>query len=143
MSVLLETSLGDLVVDLYTKECPRASQNFLKLCKVKYYNNTLVYDVQKDYIAQCGDPTNTGNGGTSIWGLVSGRPDKRYFDDELSAKRVFNRKGLVAMSNRGPNMNASAFFITLTSEGLAHEMHKRHTIIGEVAEGLDVLDKIN
>ena len=143
MSVLLETSLGDLVVDLYTKVCPRASQNLLKLCKVKYYNNTLVYDVQKDFIAQCGDPTNTGNEGTSTWGLINGRPGKRYFDDELSGKRSFNSKGLVAMSNRGPNMNASAFFITLTSEGLAHEMHKRHTIIGEVAEGLDLLDRIN
>ena len=47
------------------------------------------------------------------------------------------------MSNRGPNMNASAFFITLSSEDLAHEMHKRHTIIGEVAEGLEVLEKFN
>ena len=75
MSVLLETSLGDLVIDLYVSDCPRAAQNFLKLCKLKYYNNCLFYDVQKDYIVQTGDPTNTGSGGTSAWGLVSGKQD--------------------------------------------------------------------
>ena len=62
-----------------------------------------------------GDPTNTESGGISAWGLASGKPELRYFDDELNTKkRVFNRKGLVAMSNRGPNMNTSGFFITLT-----------------------------
>ena len=84
MSVLLETSLGDLVIDLYPKECPKAALNFLKLCKLKYYNNCLCYNVQKDYIVQMGDPTNTGTGGSSVWGVVSCKGDKRYFDDELS-----------------------------------------------------------
>jgi peptidyl-prolyl cis-trans isomerase-like 4 len=45
MSVLIETSLGDIVIDLYTKECPLACENFLKLCKIKYYNNCLFYEV--------------------------------------------------------------------------------------------------
>lgn len=45
MSVLIETSLGDIVIDLFTKECPKTSLNFLKLCKMKYYNNCLFYDV--------------------------------------------------------------------------------------------------
>lgn len=72
MSVLLETSLGDLVLDLYVDDCPKTCLNFLKLCKLKYYNNCLFYDIQPDYLVQSGDPTNTGSGGTSIWGLISG-----------------------------------------------------------------------
>jgi peptidyl-prolyl cis-trans isomerase-like 4 len=51
MSVLLETSVGDLVIDLFVDKCPKTTLNFLKLCKIKYYNNCLFYDVQKDYIA--------------------------------------------------------------------------------------------
>eukprot|EP01051_Picozoa_sp_SAG22_P023154 SAG22_NODE_5846_length_944_cov_1.376331_1_plen_92_part_10 len=72
MAVLLETSQGDLVIDLHTKECPIASKNFIKLCKIKAYNNCLFYDVQKDFIVQTGDPTNTGKGGESVYGKVYG-----------------------------------------------------------------------
>ena len=68
MSVLLETSLGDLVIDLHTDIAPVACENFLKLCKVKYYNDCLFYNIQQNYIAQTGDPTNTGRGGMSIKG---------------------------------------------------------------------------
>jgi len=56
MSVALETSLGDIVVDLFCDKCPQTTQNFLKLCKLKFYNNKLFYSVQKDYIVQVGDP---------------------------------------------------------------------------------------
>ena len=60
MSVLIETSVGDLVIDLFVKDCPLTTQNFLKLCAMKFYNNCLFYDVQKDFITQTGDPKNTG-----------------------------------------------------------------------------------
>ena len=97
MAVLLETSKGDMVVDLLTDECPRASTNFLKLCKyvhacclsaaccvllgdhvactdchcscrIKYYNNVLFHNVQHNFIAQTGDPDGTGKGGMSAFG---------------------------------------------------------------------------
>jgi peptidyl-prolyl cis-trans isomerase-like 4 len=68
MAVVLETSYGDLVIDLYTKQCPKATKNFLKLCKIKYFNNCLFFNIQKDFIVQTGDPTNTGAGGESIYG---------------------------------------------------------------------------
>ncbi len=68
MSVLLETSVGPLVVDLHTAAAPTAARNFLKLCKAKYYNGCLFFNVQQDFIAQTGDPTGTGRGGTSIFG---------------------------------------------------------------------------
>lgn len=57
MSVILETTLGNLSVMLYTEECPNTCMNFLKLCKIKYYNNCLFFNVQQDYLAQTGDPT--------------------------------------------------------------------------------------
>lgn len=66
MSVLLETNVGDIVVDLFVDDAPIASQNFLKLCKLKYYNNCIFFSVQQDFIAQTGDPTNTGKGGESL-----------------------------------------------------------------------------
>lgn len=67
MAVMLETSLGELVVDLFTDDCPITTRNFLKLCKIKYYNNCLFHDVKKDFLAQTGDPTGTGKGGDSIY----------------------------------------------------------------------------
>ena len=51
MAVLLQTSLGDIVIDLYTSHCPKTCENFLKLCKAKHYNNALFYAVEKDYLA--------------------------------------------------------------------------------------------
>ena len=70
MSVIFETSLGDLTIDLFCSEAPRTTENFLKLCKIKYYDHCLFYDIQKDFSIQCGDPTNTGKGGMSIWGYA-------------------------------------------------------------------------
>ena len=52
MSVLIETNIGEIVIDLYTKECPKSALNFLKLCKLKKYNWNLIYDVQQDFVAQ-------------------------------------------------------------------------------------------
>lgn len=57
MSVLFETSIGDIVVDLFIERAPRACQNFIKLCKLKYYNNCLFYDLQKNHSVVCGDPS--------------------------------------------------------------------------------------
>jgi cyclophilin family peptidyl-prolyl cis-trans isomerase len=70
MSVLVETSLGSLTVDLFTEQCPKACLNFLKLCKLKYYHGCLFFSVQRDFIVQTGDPTGTGKGGSSVFGSV-------------------------------------------------------------------------
>lgn len=68
MSVLLETSLGDIVIDLEVKRAPKTCLNFIKLCKIKYFNFHLVHSVQKNFMCQMGDPTATGKGGESVWG---------------------------------------------------------------------------
>jgi len=141
MSVLIETSLGNVVIDLYVKECPKTCLNFLKLCKIKYYNNCLFYDVQKDFVAQTGDPHNIGRGGNSIYGIIKG--DKyRYFDDEIRVQFRHNKLGVVSTANIGPNMNSSTFFIQLADRDLPY-LNDKHTIFGKVEEGFEVLEKLN
>ena len=153
MSVLLETSIGEIVIDLFCDEAPLACQNFLKLCKLKYYNNTLVHSVEKNHLAQFGDPTvGLSKAGSvvaeniklpcSVFGIVTKDPAKRYFDDQISQTRKFKGKGLVATANLGPNLNTSTFFVTLTDDELP-SLFKKHTIFGQVEEGLDVLEKLN
>ncbi|EFN52100.1 hypothetical protein CHLNCDRAFT_56335 [Chlorella variabilis] len=140
MSVIIETSKGDLVLDLYVDECPRAATNFLKLCKIKYYNNCLFYNVQRNFIAQSGDPTNTGKGGESVWGVLYGE-QARFFEDEIHPNLKHMKRGLLGMAGAGKDMNGSQFYIT-TGEDL-HSLDGKHTIFGEVAEGLDVLEAVD
>ena len=138
MSVLLETSLGDIVIDLFCEKCPLATKNFLKLCKMKFYNNALFFDVQKNYITRVLDPTKPS---TSVNELLYGEQAK-YFDDEIYPDLKHNKYGLVSTSNKAPNMNNSEFFITLSNENLEF-LNGKHTIFGCIAEGSDVLEKIN
>ena len=145
MSVLLITSLGNLQFDLFVKDCPLTSKNFLKLCKIKYYNNNLFYSVQKDFIAQCGSPENNDNSSKnkSIYGLLSpSEPKLNFFKSEIYPKYQNNQKGLLATANIGPDLNTSTFYITLTSNNLL-SLNNKHTIFGTLIKGFDVLDKIN
>eukprot|EP01114_Cavostelium_apophysatum_P024930 TRINITY_DN9987_c0_g1_i1.p1 TRINITY_DN9987_c0_g1~~TRINITY_DN9987_c0_g1_i1.p1 ORF type:complete len:477 (-),score=117.51 TRINITY_DN9987_c0_g1_i1:12-1388(-) len=140
MAVLLETSLGDIVIDLFTKDCPFATKNFLKLCKTKYYNNCLFHNIQKNFLIQSGDPTNTGKGGDSIYGILYGEQAK-FFEDEIRPHLRHKKKGTVAMASSGPNTNTSQFYITV--EDNLTNLDEKHTIFGQVSEGLDVITKIN
>eukprot|EP00982_Pelagococcus_subviridis_P003611 27141-Pelagococcus_subviridis.AAC.1 len=106
MAVLLETSKGDIVVDLYTDECPNATKNFLKLCKMKYYNNVLFHRVTKDFVLQTGDPTGTGQGGDSVYKHLYG-DQARFFPDEIRPTLKHKAKGCVSMASAGPDLNAS------------------------------------
>lgn len=72
MSVVVETTLGDITVDLFLADRPRACLNFLKLCKLKYYNFNLFHTISRGFIAQTGDPTGTRTGGESIFGVLDG-----------------------------------------------------------------------
>ncbi|KAG8462518.1 hypothetical protein KFE25_010343 [Diacronema lutheri] len=140
MSVLVETSKGDLVIDLHVDVAPRACENFLKLCKLKYYNGCLFHHVSKGRLVQTGDPTGTGAGGTSVWGLLHGER-ARFFDDELSKRLNHASVGTVSMATAGPNTNASQFVIT-TGPAM-HRLDESHTIFGRVAEGLEALAAID
>ncbi len=100
MAVLLETSVGDLVFDLHVDKCPNTCKNFLKLCKIKYYNGCLFHNVQKDFIAQSGDPTGTGRGGLSLAGVLYG-DQARFMDDELRPELRHVKKGTLSMVSGG------------------------------------------
>uniref|UniRef100_A0A914UWV6 Peptidyl-prolyl cis-trans isomerase n=1 Tax=Plectus sambesii TaxID=2011161 RepID=A0A914UWV6_9BILA len=140
MSVLIETTLGDIVIDLFVKERPRACQNFLKLCKLKYYNFSLFHSIEENYVAQTGDPTGTGKGGESVFRFLYG-DQARFFEMESLPKLRHKRAGAVSMVNNGDDMHASQFFITLADD--LDYLDDKHTMFGQVAEGFDVLEKLN
>uniref|UniRef100_A0A915CFG3 Peptidyl-prolyl cis-trans isomerase n=1 Tax=Parascaris univalens TaxID=6257 RepID=A0A915CFG3_PARUN len=140
MAVLLETTLGDMIIDLFVEERPRCSLNFLKLCKMKYYNFCQFHTIEQNYIAQTGDPTGTGTGGESIYASLYG-DQARYFEPEMVPKMRHTRMGLVSMVNNGGGMLGSQFFITL-GEGLDY-LDDKHTIFGQVTEGIETLEKLN
>uniref|UniRef100_A0A8C1X4I8 Spliceosome-associated protein CWC27 homolog n=1 Tax=Cyprinus carpio TaxID=7962 RepID=A0A8C1X4I8_CYPCA len=119
--VLLKTSAGDIDIELWSKEAPKACRNFTQLCMEGYYDGTVFHRVVPEFIVQGGDPTGTGTGGESIYG--------RPFKDEFHSRLRFNRRGLVAMANAGPHDNGSQFFFTL---GRADELNNKHTIFGKV-----------
>ncbi|KAM6906336.1 peptidyl-prolyl cis-trans isomerase-like 4 [Lycodopsis pacificus] len=140
MAVLLETTLGDIVIDLFTEERPKTCLNFLKLCKIKYYNYCLIHNVQRGFIVQTGDPTGTGRGGESIYSKIYG-DQARFFDAEKAPRIKHRKKGTVSMVNNGNGQHGSQFLITM-GENLDY-LNGVHTVFGEVTEGMEILDKIN
>jgi peptidyl-prolyl cis-trans isomerase-like 4 len=150
MSVLLETSLGDIVMDLLVDYAPKESENFLKLCKSKYYNFSPVHSVQPNFSFQTGDPLGPtapdSDGGSSIWGLLSG-PSKRTFPATFHPKLKHAERGTVSMATvpnpADPEMRlaGSQFIVTLGDE--LDYLDGKAAIFGKVVEGFDVLEKIN
>lgn len=140
MAVLVETTIGDFVIDLYIEERPKSSLNFIKLCKMKYYNYCLFQNVERNFIAQTGDPND--DGGESIWGLIKGK-EYKYFEAELVPRLKHKKVGTVAMVNNETNCVASQFYITLRED--VDYLDGKHTIFGELAEseGLEVIQKLN
>ncbi len=129
--VKLKTNHGDVTLKLYEDKAPKASENFSTHAKNGYYDNVVFHRVIGNFMVQGGDPTATGRGGESIWG--------KNFEDEVRNGLSFDRKGLLAMANAGPNTNGSQFFITLAPAGW---LTNKHTIFGEVVEGMDVVEAI-
>ena len=120
--VLLTTSHGEIEVELWAKEAPKACRNFVQLCMEGYYDGCIFHRIIKDFMIQTGDPTGTGRGGESIYG--------EYFKDELHSRIKFNHRGQVAMANAGGrDTNGSQFFITLERTDW---IDRKHTIFGKV-----------
>lgn len=140
MAVVIETTLGDITVDLYLEQRPVTCLNFLKLCKMKYYNFNLFHTIRSGFIAQTGDPTGEGSGGESIFGLLEG-PGKRFFSGEKMPKIRHTNAGLLSMVGTDDVMVGSQFFFTLGSD--LDSLDNIHCVIGEVTEGHEVLRKLN
>jgi peptidylprolyl isomerase len=129
--VVLHTNQGDIELELYPDIAPKAVQNFVVKVNQGYYDHTIFHRVIKGFMIQGGDPTGTGRGGESIWG--------KPFEDEFKPNVVFDKPGILAMANRGPNTNASQFFITTAP---APWLNGGYTIFGQVIKGYDVVKKI-
>ena len=130
-TVVLETNQGEITLKLFPDTAPKAYENFTKHIEQGYYDGVIFHRVIKGFMLQSGDPEGTGRGGSSVWG--------EDFEDEVSKNVTFDRKGLLAMANKGPNTNGSQFFITVAPTPW---LNGKHTIFGEVISGYDVVEKI-
>ncbi|KAL5279817.1 PPIL3 family protein [Megaselia abdita] len=131
MSVTLHTDFGDLKIELFCEDSPKACENFLALCASDYYNGCNFLRNIKGFIVQSGDPTNTGKGGESIWG--------GKFEDEFKDNLKHTDRGIVSMANSGPNTNGSQFFITYSAQP---NLDLKYTIFGKVISGFEVLEQL-
>lgn len=119
--VLLKTTVGDIDIELWARECPKACRNFVQLCLEGYYNGTTFHRLVKGFIVQGGDPNGDGTGGESIYG--------HPFKDEFHSRLRYSRRGLVGMANSGKDDNASQFFFTFAP---APELENKNTLFGKV-----------
>ncbi|XP_053971271.1 peptidyl-prolyl cis-trans isomerase-like 1 [Hylaeus anthracinus] len=129
--VALETTMGELVIELYWKHVPITCRNFAELTRRGYYNGTKFHRVIRDFMIQGGDPTGTGKGGVSIYG--------ECFDDEIHDDLKHTGAGIVSMANSGPDTNGSQFFITLAP---TQWLDGKHTIFGRIHTGMAIVKRI-
>ena len=130
-NVMLETTQGDVEIELYPKTAPLAVANFVGHIESGYYEGIIFHRVIDGFMVQGGDPMGTGTGGESIWG--------KPFPDEFSEELRFDTEGLLAMANSGPMTNGSQFFITTSNPTWLND---KHTIFGKVVAGYDNVVKI-
>ncbi len=158
---VMHTTMGDISIRLFKDKVERTVVNFVELAKKGYYDGLIFHRVIKDFMIQGGDPTGTGCGGESIYG--------ERFEDEFDPD-LHNIKGALSMANAGPNTNGSQFFIVQASEvpeGMIEQMKGladrgfpentvkayeqmggtpwldfRHSVFGQVFEGMDIVDAI-
>jgi cyclophilin family peptidyl-prolyl cis-trans isomerase len=124
----IETDLGTMVLRLFADRAVNTVNNFVFLAREGFYDGTIFHRVIKDFMAQGGDPTGTGTGG----------PGYR-FDDEFHPNLTHDKPGILSMANAGPNTNGSQFFITYVPTPW---LDRKHTVFGELVEGLEVLNSI-
>ena len=137
------TSEGKFTIQLFDEDVPKTVENFVGLATGAkewtdprtgrkatgpYYNGTIFHRVIAGFMIQGGDPLGQGTGGPGY-----------KFADELSPKRRHGKAGVLSMANSGPNTNGGQFFITLAATPWLDD---KHSVFGEVVEGMDVVKKI-
>ena len=123
--VILRTTAGDITIALNAKATPVTANNFVWLAKKNFYDNTIFHRVIKGFMIQGGDPKGDGTGG----------PGYQFNDEPFTGDY---ERGTVAMANAGHNTNGSQFFIMHAD----YPLPPNYVIFGQVAKGLDVVDKI-
>ncbi len=124
----METSNGTMVIELFADKTPITVNNFVFLSREGYYDDVIFHRVISDFMVQGGDPTGTGMGGPGY-----------KFADEFHPSLKHDKQGILSMANAGPGTNGSQFFIT---HGPTPHLNNKHTVFGQVVEGLDVLMSI-
>jgi peptidyl-prolyl cis-trans isomerase B (cyclophilin B) len=123
----LQTNSGPITIEFFDDDAPKTVENFRKLAGEGFYDGLIFHRVIPDFMVQGGCPQGTGTGGPGY-----------TFEDEFNDHKVV--RGALAMANAGPNTNGSQFFIVTT--GAAPWLDGKHTVFGEVVDGMDVVDTI-
>jgi peptidyl-prolyl cis-trans isomerase B (cyclophilin B) len=126
-TAIMKTTEGDIVFELFDGDAPKTVSNFKQLASQGFYDGLIFHRVIDDFMIQGGCPQGTGTGGPGY-----------TFEDEINQHKVV--RGALAMANAGPNTNGSQFFIVTTDE--APWLDGKHTVFGEVRDGMDVVDRI-
>jgi len=127
-TVLLQTAMGDVKIELLDDTMPITTGNFRKLVERGFYNGTLFHRVIAGFMIQGGDPEGTGLGGPGY-----------TIKDELPANNR-NARGTISMANAGPNTGGSQFFINVVDN---HRLDPKHPAFGRVVSGMEVVDAIS
>jgi len=127
-TVLLQTTMGDVKIELFDEKMPITAGNFRKLVEKGFYNGTIFHRVIPNFMIQGGDPEGTGMGGPGY-----------SIKDELPAGNA-NVRGSISMANAGPNTGGSQFFINVVDN---RRLDPKHSVFGRVVGGLDVADAIS
>ncbi len=131
---IIETNFGAIKIKLFEKDAPNTVVNFEKLAGEGFYDGIKFHRVIKDFMIQTGDPNSKDNDWSNDG---SGGPGYQ-FDDEIDSWKLV--RGRVATANAGPNTNGSQFFIVTAAA--TSWLDGKHTVFGEVVEGIDVVSKI-
>jgi cyclophilin family peptidyl-prolyl cis-trans isomerase len=123
----MQTTEGAIAFELFDEEAPKTVANFRKLASEGFYDGLTFHRIIKDFMIQGGCPQGTGTGGPGY-----------QFEDEINPHKIV--RGALAMANSGPNTNGSQFFIVTTAK--APWLDGKHTVFGQVTDGLDVVDKL-
>ena len=123
----LHTNHGPIRVELFDGDAPKTVENFRKLAGDGFYDGLIFHRVIRDFMIQGGCPQGTGTGGPGY-----------TFEDEINDHKIV--RGALAMANAGPNTNGSQFFIVTTDA--APWLDGKHTVFGQVADGMDAVDAI-
>jgi cyclophilin family peptidyl-prolyl cis-trans isomerase len=121
----MKTDVGTMVIELFADKTPKTVNNFVFLARQGFYDGIIFHRVIANFMAQGGDPTGIGSGGPGY-----------KFADEFHPSLKHDKKGILSMANAGPNTNGSQFFITHVP---TPHLDNRHSVFGQVIEGLDVL----
>jgi len=135
-TAIIKTSMGEITVELYENKTPKTVENFVKLANEGFYEDVKFHRIIEGFMNQTGDPLTKDNSLIGQWG--TGGPGYQ-FEDEF-VEDLSNTVGTLSMANSGPGTNGSQFFIN-TGDNVF--LDGKHTVFGQVIEGIDVVIEIN